>query len=225
MTPVGASGGATPIATGGAGTGGAATGGAGTGGDATGGASAGGMTGSGGVRTGGMGGAATGGRGTGGAATGGAATGGAAVDPARYGFESGTQSWAGTAGSPAFTSITRDTSRRYAGESSLALGITASGAATYDLSVKPQPPIPAGTTITARVFIPAGAPFSWVQLYVQEGAPNYRWTGAGLAPSDGTWTRVTVTAPSSGDAIATLGIQLPLTQAWTGTVYVDSVTW
>jgi hypothetical protein len=214
------------------GTGGAATGGAATGGAASGGA---GSTdagvsdaGTGGRATtadAGTGGAATGGARTGGAGSGGAGTGGVAGDPARYNFESGSQSWGVAAGTPAFTSVMRDTSRHFAGAASLAGAITATGAATYQLRVTPSPAPPAGAVVTAHIYVPAGSTVDWLQLFMQESASPYTWTGTAVAFSAGTWNTLTVTTPSSGGAIGSLGVQIHLTGAWTGTVYVDSVTW
>ncbi len=209
-------------ATGGSGTGGRGTGGAGTGGAATGGSGTGGR-GTGGSGTGGAGtgGAATGGRGTGGAGTGGAAT-----DSAHYNFESSVQSWAMATGSAAFTSIARDTSRRFMGQSSLAAGIAATAAATYQLSVIPSPAIPAGATVTFHIFIPTGAALDWIQPYVQEVGPAYTWTGnyAQPPPTFGAWTTLTVSVPAAAN-IGALGVQFHTSAAWTGTVYVDSVGW
>jgi len=213
-------------ATGGMGTGGAGTGGVGTGGAGTGGAATGGA-GSGGAGTGGAAGAPTGsgGAGTGGAATGGAGTGGASGDTARYNFETNTQSWAMASGTSTFTSITRDTTRHYAGMASLAGAITATGASLYQLRVMPGTTVPAGKVVTAQVYIPTGAAIDTIQLYVQEGAPNYAWTGTAVSYTAGTWTTLMVTVPTSGGAINALGIEFHVTGAWTGTVYIDSVNW
>jgi hypothetical protein len=231
--------GGTPVATGGRGSGGApstggspATGGSSSGGaPGTGGVSSGGATGTGGAATGGngSGGAATGGRGTGGAATGGAATGGAGTggapgDAARYNFETSAQGWM-AAGTTAFTSVMRDTTRHYAGAAALAAALSVTSASTHQLRVTPDPTVPAGATVTAHVYIPSGSTVDWVQLYLQEGPPNYAWTGTAAPFTAGTWNTLTVTAPSSGAAIGSVGLQVHLTGSWSGTLYLDSVNW
>lgn len=227
--------GGTPAASGGSGSGAATgtggspgTGGASTGGvSGSGGSRSGGATGTGGAATGGMGtgGAATGGRGTGGAATGGAGTGGAPADTARYNFETNAQGWA-AAGTTAFSSIARDTTRHYAGAASLAATIAVTSASTHQMQTSPNPTVPAGATVTAHLYIPSGSTVDWVQLYLQEGAPNYVWTGSATNTfTPGAWNTLTVTAPTSGGAIASVGLQLHLTGSWGGTLYLDSVNW
>jgi hypothetical protein len=193
-----------------------ATGGAATGGGATGGKA---------IGTGGAtGGKGSGGSGTGGATGGSAAGGAAAVDTARYNFESSAQSWAAASGTPAFASIAISTAQHAAGQSSLAGAIAASAAATYQLHVQPTTAVPAGSTVSFHVFYPAGAPMAWVQPYGIGGEPDYPWYGAARSVPAGTWNTLTIAIPSTG-AAAGLGIQFKLTDAWTGTVYVDAVTW
>ncbi|MES1171863.1 MAG: hypothetical protein ABUL77_01390, partial [Bacteroidota bacterium] len=168
---------------------------------------------------------------TGGAATGGAATGGAPVDTSRYNFEMSTQAWTMAAGTTAFTTIARDTIRHYMGEASLSGTITATGVSTYQLLVNPLPAVPAGATVTFRVFVPSGAAIDWIQPYVQEGptsTPAYRWTGTyttAASIASGAWTTVLVEVPTPATAIAALGVQFHTSGAWTGMVSVDSVNW
>ena len=200
---------------------------AGSGGAASGGRAATGGAGTGGANTGGR--VATGGSSTGGAATGGAGTGGAgsggATDSARYNFESSTQSWGMPSGTPMFTSVTRDTSRRFAGTASLAGAITATGAAIYQLQVTPSPALPAGAVVTAHIYVPTGSTVDWLQLFLQETVSPYTWTGSAVSFTAGTWNTLTVNVPTSGSPIGSLGVQVHLTGAWTGTVYIDSVNW
>jgi len=244
----GGNGGALATGTGGAGAGGknsgggGATGGAetsGSGGSAGSSAGTGGMTATGGAATGGGGatggkasggGGATGGKGSGGSgtggATGGSGAGGAVVaDTARYNFESSVQSWAAPTGTPAFASISISTAQHAAGQSSLAGAIAASAAATYQLYVQPTASIAAGTTLTFHIFYPTGAPIGWVQPYGQEGGPNFTWYGTSRMVPAGMWNTLTVAIPSTGGAVSSLGVQFNLTASWTGTVYVDAVTW
>lgn len=128
-------------------------------------------------------------------------------------------------GTTAFSSVARDTSRRYAGTASLGATIAVTSASTHQISVAPNPTVPAGATVTAHVYVPTGSTVDWVQLYLQEGAPNYVWTGSATTASAGSWATLTVTAPATGPAIASLGLQLHLTGSWSGTIYLDSVNW
>jgi hypothetical protein len=223
--------------TGGAGASGQSTGGTvGSGGAGTGGQASGGVVGSGG--------AGSGGRGTGGGATagtagmgqGGAGIGGAGGrgsggtgDTARYSFEGDVQGWAnGTfPGLTRFAAIATSTTQRFAGGSSLAGTINSTGVATYNVTAAPPvPAIPAGATITFHVYVPAGALVDYVQPYIQESAPSYRWTGTGIVIPQAVWNTLTVTTPNPILPIAFLGIQfVTLPGTWSGTVYVDSVNY
>lgn len=168
--------------------------------------------------------------GTGGASTGGAVgTGGAAsTDTARYNFESTTQSWIGIAlGKALFTSVTRSNVRQFAGQYALAGAINATAAGTYQAGVTPTA-IPPGTTITFHVFFPSGSTIEWIQPYAQEGGPDFTWVGKLIFTRNltaGAWNTMTVVIPAGTGAIGSLGVQFSLTGAWTGTVYIDSVTW
>jgi len=51
-------------------------------------------------------------------------------------------------------------------------------------------------------------------------------SGLYRAPADQAgWNTVVVTVPGASPAIQELGVQFDVTQSWTGTVYVDTVTW
>jgi hypothetical protein len=141
-------------------------------------------------------------------------------------FEANVQGWMNDPASTPFTRVATSTAQRFAGSLSLAGSITATGAAFYTLLVSPPNPlVPAGTTVTYRVFIPTGAMIDYVTPFVQESAPAYTWTGMGLAYTPGIWNMFTVTYPANSAAINLLGVQFHTSAAWTGTVYVDSINW
>ena len=229
------------VGSGGAGFGGATgAGGAGAGGGVGwDGAGFGDATATGGKGTGGI--VASGGVGTGGAvATGGTSTGGTSVsadagtadsgtaDNARYNFEQSIQSWLVPTGTLPFTSLVRSTARSFAGQASLAGTVTATAAAKYQMEVSPTPAVTAGTTVTFHVFMPRASTIDWIQPYVREGAPGYRWTGTKVDAEDlaaGAWNTITVTVPADAVNVVVLGVQFHVTAAWTGTVFVDSVDW
>ncbi|MEO5767339.1 MAG: hypothetical protein ABIS92_03225, partial [Polyangia bacterium] len=147
-------------------------------------------------------------------------------DTARYNFESTTQSWIAL-GKALFTSVTRSNVRHFAGQYALAGAINATAAGSYQAGVTPTA-IPPGTTITFHVFFPSGSTIEWIQPYAQEGGPNYTWIGKLTFTRNltaGAWNTMTVVIPAGTGAIGSLGVQFSLTGAWTGTVYIDSVTW
>jgi hypothetical protein len=232
-----------------AGTGGAGTGGTtGSGGAiGTGGADAGtdtaigtgGMIGVGGAGMGGMigtGGMGTGGAGVGGMGMGGMGTGGGPViDNAQFNFEASAQGWA--AQGP-WTGTGRMTAQRFAGMASIGATLTytpASGSMTQELWISPAAgtgPV-AGNVVTFHVFLPANADgiVAWVQPYIQDGSTQQVFTGS-FADSTmltfGGWNTITVSLPATTvSPIFKMAVQLFTsgTVAFTGNIYVDSISW
>ncbi len=203
------------------GTGGAGMGGMGTGGMET--ADAG---------TGGMG---TGGMGTGGAGTGGTGVGGAIVDNAQFNFEASAQGWAALG---PWTGTARLTTQHFAGAASFGATLTYTPGASGDppeLGITPAAgngPV-AGNTVTFHVFLPANASgvVAWVQPYVQDGSAALAFSGA-FTPAAmltfGGWTTITLPLPTTAvSPIFKLAVQIFTSgsAAFTGTIYVDSISW
>ncbi len=222
-----------PIGSGGAGMGGMGTGGAGTGGVGTGGAGTGGA-GTGGAGTGGMGtgGAGTGGTGTGGASMGGAG-GGPLIDNAQFNFEASAQGWVAQGG---LTAATRMTAQRFAGAASLGATLTdapATGPTYPELWLSPAAgtgPAP-GNLVMFHVFLPANAAgvIAFVQPYVQDAPMAF--TGQ-YTPADmlifGGWNTIALQVPATAvPPIFKIAVQVNTvgTAAFTGTIYVDSISW
>jgi hypothetical protein len=165
--------------------------------------------------------------GTGGTSAGTGGTGGSAgsSDPARYGFESGTQGWATSGGM--LTGVASSTTRAYAGTRSLA--VTFNGPKGSQFVRVASPGTPKGTTVTFRVWFPSGSRISGVQPYVLQGAAGgWAWTGSWRSPSQlsqNAWNTITVTVPPNAAALAELGVNFVTDATWSGTAYVDSVTW
>jgi hypothetical protein len=150
------------------------------------------------------------------------------TDTARYNFETTIQSWMSMRSSAMFTSVTRSSARAFAGQFALAGAINATAAGTYQTGVTPMAAIPSGTTITFHVFYPSGSTIEWVQPFAQEGVSPYTWFGKAIFTRNltaGVWNTITVTIPSGSGAIGSVGVQVSVTGAWNGTVYIDSVTW
>jgi Mannanase, galactose-binding domain-like len=191
----------------------AATGGGGTGGSTGG---TGGSTGGTGGSTGGTGGS-TGGTG---GSTGG--TGGAVG----YDFEVSNQGWSA---STAAIAATRSTDRAFTGSAALKAAFNNAPAGSPTVRVS-NPTTPAGKVVSFRIWFPAGSALTAVQPYVLQGAAGgWLWTGSWRATSSltaGQWNTIQVTVPANAAVpLAELGVQLTTGAAWTGSVYVDAVTW
>lgn len=158
----------------------------------------------------------------------GAATDGASVsaDSSKYHFESGTQSWS-SSGAP-IVGLASSTARAFAGSSSLA--VTFNGAAGAPTVFVRSPATPAGSTVTFRIWLPAGSAISAVQPYALQGAAGgWAWTGTWRAASSlaaNAWNTITVSVPANAAMpLDQLGVEFTTSQSWSGTAYVDAVTW
>ena len=147
------------------------------------------------------------------------------ADTAQYNFESGAQSWT-SSGSP-ITGVASSTAKASAGAASLAVSFN--GAAGQQQAFVLSPVVPAGKTVTFHVWIPSGSAVSAVQPYVLQGASGgWTWTGNWQAVSSltpGAWNTLTVTVPANAQPLYSLGVQFTTNATWTGTCYVDSVSW
>ncbi|MFL5305655.1 MAG: hypothetical protein ACJ8F1_10590 [Polyangia bacterium] len=126
------------------------------------------------------------------------------------------------------TSVSASTAEHFAGARALAVYV--SGAAgTANASVS-SPTTPAGKVVTFHVWIPSGAAVSAIQPYVLEGATgNWTWTGNWQAIGSlhsGEWNTLTVTVPTNAvTPLDQLGVAITTDATWTGTLYIDSVSW
>jgi probable HAF family extracellular repeat protein len=147
---------------------------------------------------------------------------GVTPDTAQYHFETGTQGWLND-GDP-IVNVTTSAAKVFAGRRSLGIDLTGTGLARVAVE---NPTVQAGDTITFRVFIPEGAGIDWIQSFAIEGAEgNWAWHGNWQpigALQAGVWNTITVNVPAGAHAIAALGIELSISQASAGTVYMDSV--
>ena len=145
------------------------------------------------------------------------------VDASQYNFESSTQSW--VSGGAPITGIATSTTQKFAGSRSLAVSFN--GAAGTSSVTIAAPPTAAGKTITFHVWIPSGSQITSIQPYAQDH--NWAWCGTWKAIGSlqtNAWNTITVTLPSNAATpLQVLGIQFTTGAAWTGTCYVDSVSW
>ncbi|HEX6245603.1 MAG TPA: hypothetical protein VFZ61_31985 [Polyangiales bacterium] len=144
-------------------------------------------------------------------------------DNAVYNFESGTQGWAGS-GAPV-TGVSRSTTQTFAGTGSLAINISGSGSPSVAVA---SPVARAGQLVTYRVYLPTNHRISWVQPYVLQGAVGgWAWTGNWQSASGlraGAWNTLTVQVPANAAQLYSLGVQLGTNGSYTGTLFVDAVT-
>jgi len=137
-------------------------------------------------------------------------------------------SWIAAPGTPPFELLALSTSQKFAGASSLAATISATGPALYRLVATPMPGVAVGATITFHIFFPAQSTIDWIQPYALGVEPQSSWSGSavptpGLMPD--AWNRMTVTVPATWEPVRAIGVEFHLSAAWTGVVYVDEVSW
>jgi len=151
----------------------------------------------------------------------------ASGDTAQYNFESSAQSWTHSGG--IISSVARSTTRAYSGTASLAVNFNGAAAGTQQAYVS-SPSTPAGRTVTYRIWFPTGSRLTSIQPYVQQGAAGgWLWTGNWQPVSSltaGAWNTLTVNVPANAATpLYQLGVQFATNAAWTGTCYIDSVSW
>ena len=143
-------------------------------------------------------------------------------DPAQFNFETDPQGWSANGGQIA--GVATSTARCFAGRQSLAVNFNGTAAGTSSVSVN-NVAAATGTTITFHVWIPGGSPVTVLQPYLQDY--NWAWTAgryANLAAN--AWNTITLTIPPNATTpLKQLGVKFTTSAAWSGTSYLDSVTW
>lgn len=151
----------------------------------------------------------------------------APTDSAQYHFEQDAQGWSGS--DPTVTGVASSTTQMYAGTRSLAVNLSFSGAGDSTAVRVSSPSVPAGAKVTFRLWVPINNGIDWVQTYAQEGASTWRWTGGTQRKSynlsEAGWNTLEVTVPSTWSPLASMGLEFHGAKTWTGTVYIDSVSW
>ncbi len=151
-----------------------------------------------------------------------ATTSGTNPDTAPFNFESSSQGW--IASGSQISGVAVSSVQAYVGNQSLAVNFNGSTAGTSAALVG-NVSLTAGSTITFHVWIPAGSPVNVLQPYLMDY--NWGWTSSwygSLTP--GAWNTVTLTVPTTAvTPLQELGVQFSTTAAWTGTCYIDSISW
>jgi aryl-phospho-beta-D-glucosidase BglC (GH1 family) len=148
-------------------------------------------------------------------------TAGVNPDPTKFSFETHTQGW--SAGGAPITGIATSTAQHHAGKQSLAVSFNgAGGDSSLNIS---GVVVPAGATVTFRVWVPSGHPVTSIEPYLQDH--NWEWTSSWYGSfTAGAWNTLTVKVPSGATPpLQRLGLKISTGAAWTGTLYVDSIDW
>jgi len=144
-------------------------------------------------------------------------------DGAQYCFELGAQSWA--AGGAPIAGIATSKAQKYVGAQSLAVSFNGP-AGTSSITIA-APSLPAGKAVTFHVWIPKGSKISAIQPFVRDHDGALTGSRQAIAKlKTNAWNTITVSLTSNVVTPAQqLGIQFTTSAAWTGTCYVDSVSW
>ncbi len=141
-------------------------------------------------------------------------------DTSQYNFETGTQGFNST------LIVAQTTAKAYAGRGSLAATFTAQTTPVQVLVANPV--VPRGATVAYHVFISDVASMTSLQVFVQEdAATQWKWTAnwypASLLVSG--WNTFTLTLPTAPGTLQSLGVEFQPNGSFTGTVYIDSISW
>jgi hypothetical protein len=146
---------------------------------------------------------------------------------ARYEFESSTQGWASWGS--LVRGVASSSARASSGSRSLEVRVSGTAQGTAKVFVA-SPSVPAGRQISFRVWFPVGSRITAFQPFVQQAdGGGWQWNGS-WAPATslqaGAWNTLTVQVPSNAvSPFHQIGIEFFTNAAWTGTFYVDSVSW
>ncbi len=147
------------------------------------------------------------------------------VDASRYGFENGAQGWQSSGG--AIAGVSSSDVNSFFGQRSLAVYLLSQTDTQQAFVLSPG--VPAGTTITFRVWLSANGGVTAIQPYVLEGAAGgWRWTGnyktAGQLRA-GEWNELQVVIPSNATQLYSLGVEFFSDGSTASTAYIDSINW
>jgi hypothetical protein len=138
-----------------------------------------------------------------------------------YDFESSTSGWGFQSGSG---SVATSTTESYSGLQSLKA--TFNGTSGI-VGVYGPSPNPAGKQIAEWVWVPSGTSLNGLQAYVEYGS-SYTWVGgtwmSASSLKTGAWNEIFVTAPS-GQTIQAMGVSFLFNSTYTGSFYIDAVTY
>lgn len=153
------------------------------------------------------------------------------ADPTRFNFETDRQGWGDLRNKG--TAVRRSTAKPYAGVGSLEIDLLGDSLDRY-VGVAGALPLPPGTPITYRIWIPAGPRYTMIQafiLYFQKGQAMSIWEGhfqlPAAAPQFKTnqWNTFTVVVPATSTGLVEIGVNFVTSGITNAKAYIDSVTW
>jgi hypothetical protein len=148
-------------------------------------------------------------------------------DTAAFQFESGAQGW--TSWGSLVQRVSASSTRAWAGSKSLEVAVVGAPNGMAKVFV-PGPSVPAGKTVSFHVWFPTGSRITALQPFVQQAdGGGWQWTGSWVPAASlqgGAWNTVTVQVPAHAvSPFHELGIEFFTDGPWTGSFYVDSVSW
>lgn len=145
-------------------------------------------------------------------------------DTALYNFESGVQGWQNTAG---IANVFDSEGEAMAGCKSLGVNFTSSSFAGSATAYVLSPQVKAGQTITLHIWIPANSGLIDINPFITD--TSWKWLASDYkgitALTPGQWNTFSFTVPTTGATeYGELGVQFDSSKAWTGRIYIDSIT-
>jgi chitinase len=147
--------------------------------------------------------------------------------PPLFDFESGVSGWTNTG---QVYSIAGSTAYADTGHNSMAVNFSSAAWSKTPGTVWIAPPaaIKAGSTVSFEVYAPNALPAALTDIQAFFMDAKWTWTSVTVNASSlkpNAWNQVSVTVPSNAvPAFTEIGLQFDWSAAWTGTIYVDSVT-
>jgi hypothetical protein len=147
--------------------------------------------------------------------------------PPLFDFEGDVSGWTPTG--QVYT-VADSTAYAYTGHNSMAVGFNLSHWPTAAGTVWVTPPaaVKAGSVVSFEIFVPTSnlANLTDIKAFFMDA--NWTWTSTTVNASNlktNVWNKVSVTVPANAVAPFTeIGLQFDSAKAWTGLIYVDSVT-
>lgn len=146
--------------------------------------------------------------------------------PPLFDFENGVSGWTNTG--QVYT-VAGSTAQAFTGSSSMAVNFN-SAVPVSPGTVWTTPPaaVKAGSTVSFEVYIPSASLSNLTDIRAFFMDATWAWTSNTVSASNlkaNAWNQVSVTVPANAVAPFTeIGLQFDSLAAWTGTIYVDSVT-
>jgi chitinase len=147
--------------------------------------------------------------------------------PPLFDFEGGVSGWMTTG--QVYT-IAGSTAQAYTGKNSMAVNFNSAQGPTPPGTVWTTPPaaVKAGSTISFEVYVPSASLSNLTDISAFFMDAKWAWTSTTVSASNlkaNAWNQISVTVPANAVATFTeIGLQFDSVAAWTGTIYVDSVT-